>query len=165
LPAGAGDVCFDANFRQALPPKQSSFEMVTEALFLVVKWRERGAEYAPPSGAKVKNEYGYTSIPPYACPGRRVGLSAGVFPSNFVLTIFYAFLFLYSCCVRSHSYRPDKYLRRDEVTNLIITHFSPVTSALSDPKLLPSTSSPLLSVQACVCLFVAYSPSNRRGRG
>jgi hypothetical protein len=83
------------------------------------------------------------------CPLRRVGLSAGLFPSNFVLTILYAFLFVYSCYVRRHSYGPNKYLRRDEIIYLLITHFSPVTSALSDPKLLPSTSS-LLSVQACV---------------
>lgn len=40
--------------------------MVTEALCLGVKRRERGAEYAPPSGAEVKNEWGYTSVPPYA---------------------------------------------------------------------------------------------------
>jgi hypothetical protein len=66
LPAGARDVCFVANFRPALQPRQSSFEMVIEALCLAVKWRERGAEYAPPSGAEVKNEWGYTSIPPYA---------------------------------------------------------------------------------------------------
>lgn len=87
------------------------------------------------------------------CPLRRVGLSAGLFPSNFVLTILYAFLFVYSCCVRRHSYRSDKYLWRDEVINLLVTHSSPVTSALSDPKLLPSTS-PLLSVQACVYLLL-----------
>jgi len=40
--------------------------MVTEALCLGVKRQERGAEYAPPSDAEVKNEWGYTSIPPYA---------------------------------------------------------------------------------------------------
>lgn len=97
------------------------------------------------------------------CTLRRVCLSAGLFPSNFVPTILYEFLFVYSCYVHRHSYRPDKYLRRDKVINLLITHFSPVTSALSDPKLLPCTSSPLLLVQAC--LFVAYSPSNRRVRG
>ena len=74
------------------------------------------------------------------CLLRRVGLSAGLFPSNCVLTILYAFLFVYSCYVLRHSYRPDKCMRRDEVINLLITHFSPVTSALSDPKLLPSTS-------------------------
>jgi hypothetical protein len=40
--------------------------MVTEALGLGVKRQERGAEYAPPPDAEVKNEWGYTSIPPYA---------------------------------------------------------------------------------------------------
>lgn len=88
------------------------------------------------------------------CPLRRVGLSVGLFPSNFVLTTLNAFLFVYSCYVRRHSYRPDKYLQRDEIINLLITHFSPATSTLSDPKLLPSTSSPLFSVQACVCLLL-----------
>jgi hypothetical protein len=42
------------------------------------------------------------------CPLRRIGLSAGLFSTNFVLTILYAFLFVYSCYVRRHSYRPDK---------------------------------------------------------
>lgn len=66
MPAGAGDVCIAANFRPALQPRQSSFEMVIEALCLGVKWWERGAEYAPPSGAEVKHEWEYASIPPYA---------------------------------------------------------------------------------------------------
>jgi len=84
---------------------------------------------------------------------RRAGLPVGLFPSHFVLAILYAFLFVYSCYMRRHSYRPDIYLRRDEVKNLLITHFSPVTSALSDPKL-HSNSYPLFSVQAFVCLLL-----------
>jgi hypothetical protein len=47
------------------------------ALSLGVKWPGREADYSPPSSAKVKNMWRYTSTPPVRLNGVVIGYSTG----------------------------------------------------------------------------------------
>jgi hypothetical protein len=51
--------------RKALEPTQPPIQWVPEALSLEVKHLGHGADHSPPSSAKVKNVWSYTSISQY----------------------------------------------------------------------------------------------------
>jgi hypothetical protein len=66
---GLGIILFNAVSRTALGPTQPLIQWVPEALSLGVKRPGREADHSPPSSAKVKNAWSYTSTPPIRLHG------------------------------------------------------------------------------------------------
>jgi hypothetical protein len=60
---------FTTESRTALEPTQPPIQWVPGALSLRVKWQRREADHSPPSSAKVKNVWSYTSTPPICLHG------------------------------------------------------------------------------------------------
>jgi hypothetical protein len=63
---GLGIFLFTTMSRMAPGPTQPPIQWVPGALSLGVKRPGREADHSPPSSAKVKNEWSYTSTPQYA---------------------------------------------------------------------------------------------------
>jgi hypothetical protein len=61
---GQGIFLFATMSRLALEPTQTPIHWVPGVLFLEVKWPGCEADHLPPSSAKVKNAWSYTSTPP-----------------------------------------------------------------------------------------------------
>jgi hypothetical protein len=61
---GLGIFLFTTASKPALVPTQPPIQWVLGAISLEVKRPGREANHSPPSTAKVKNEWGYTSTPP-----------------------------------------------------------------------------------------------------
>jgi hypothetical protein len=69
FPAGLGIFLFTTASRTVLVPTQPPIQWVPGALSLAVKRRAREADHSPPSSAKVKNAWSYTSISPIRLHG------------------------------------------------------------------------------------------------
>jgi hypothetical protein len=61
---GLVNFLFTTMSRPTLEPTQPLIQWVLETLFLRVKWPECEDNHSPPSNAKVKNVWSYTSTPP-----------------------------------------------------------------------------------------------------
>jgi hypothetical protein len=66
---GLGTFLFTTTSRTALGPTQPPIQWVPGAPSLGVKWPGREADHSPPSSAKVKNAWSYTSTPPIRLHG------------------------------------------------------------------------------------------------
>jgi hypothetical protein len=64
FPLGLGIFLFTTAPRMALGPTQPPMQWVPGALSLGVKWPGHECDHSPPSNAKVKNAWSYTSTPP-----------------------------------------------------------------------------------------------------
>jgi hypothetical protein len=56
---------FSSTFGFALGPIQPHMEWLPRVLSIDIKWLWYEADHSPPSSAEVKNEWSFTSIPPY----------------------------------------------------------------------------------------------------
>jgi hypothetical protein len=65
VPVRVKNVLFSSSFRPALGPSQPSKQWVPGTLSPGVKWQGREADHSPPTSAKVKKTWIYTSAPPY----------------------------------------------------------------------------------------------------
>jgi hypothetical protein len=69
FPAGDGNFLFTTAFGMALGPTQPPIQWVPGALSLGVKWPGCETDHSPPSSAKVKNTWSYTSTPTISLHG------------------------------------------------------------------------------------------------
>jgi hypothetical protein len=66
---GLGIFLFTTTSRMAVGLTQPPIQWVSRALPLGVKWPGHEADHSPPSSAKVKNAWSYTSTPPICLHG------------------------------------------------------------------------------------------------